>query len=75
MRPPEFTGGNVVLPAVERRVARASMRPPEFTGGNIAHAGGRWADDRVASMRPPEFTGGNSSVTMQMVAATIRSLQ
>ena len=37
MRPPEFTGGNV-LSATARvaSVTGASMRPPEFTGGNAA---------------------------------------
>ena len=35
MRPPEFTGGNFLSPAVaERDTGAASMRPPEFTGGN-----------------------------------------
>ena len=59
MRPPEFTGGNVLgwwfHPSAN---SLASMRPPEFTGGNVVRP-----DDchrpLKASMRPPEFTGGN----------------
>ena len=39
MRPPEFTGGNVLSAIGEPvLVAQASMRPPEFTGGNIVQA-------------------------------------
>ena len=34
MRPPEFTGGNLVALGDRALVAVASMRPPEFTGGN-----------------------------------------
>ena len=37
MRPPEFTGGNLV-PQTEHEALwpiPASMRPPEFTGGNM----------------------------------------
>ena len=35
MRPPEFTGGNMInAGAAEHAVTLASMRPPEFTGGN-----------------------------------------
>ena len=38
MRPPEFTGGNIVaaMPQAWEHPA-ASMRPPEFTGGNPKH--------------------------------------
>ena len=39
MRPPEFTGGNIVTLVKTGGFAAyiiASMRPPEFTGGNAA---------------------------------------
>ena len=41
MRPPEFTGGNVVLSLLQVKLKLASMRPPEFTGGNDAAAPAR----------------------------------
>ena len=35
MRPPEFTGGNMMIREMRPGLAKlASMRPPEFTGGN-----------------------------------------
>ena len=36
MRPPEFTGGNVIIfVGFSSKRFAASMRPPEFTGGNV----------------------------------------
>ena len=60
MRPPEFTGGNLVpVPAPRSWYTHASMRPPEFTGGNNQVGGSIFGFVHHASMRPPEFTGGN----------------
>ena len=48
MRPPEFTGGNVLQEELRYGHSQsASMRPPEFTGGNarklIGNCLRRWA--------------------------------
>ena len=74
MRPPEFTGGNAKLAAVEdAATADASMRPPEFTGGNICKTVFTYFEFS-ASMRPPEFTGGNK-ITMCMTTSGEWALQ
>ena len=59
MRPPEFTGGNLLLkvvwlrPFVRFNEAAGIHRRKLTLKRNIR----TWSDD--ASMRPPEFTGGN----------------
>ena len=60
MRPPEFTGGNVIKrDEITEVVPKTSMRPPEFTGGNRPPVRRRVPPGPRTSMRPPEFTGGN----------------
>ena len=61
MRPPEFTGGNLVHQLDLAVAGYASMRPPEFTGGNKLARLYVSRESILASMRPPEFTGGNST--------------
>ena len=68
MRPPEFTGGNLIddlSTATDEQ--RASMRPPEFTGGNGPDVTFSYGVTN-ASMRPPEFTGGNMALPWSSTA-------
>ena len=60
MRPPEFTGGNIVV--VNLNIPPVPPRFNEAAGIHRRKRGeGRAGrqQDREASMRPPEFTGGN----------------
>ena len=63
MRPPEFTGGNILV-----RRSNTTVRNWCFNEAAGIHRRKLGGDERAmhgrldASMRPPEFTGGNSAL-------------
>ena len=74
MRPPEFTGGNLMLPrtimvqlSCFNEAAGIHRRKPDHQRRD----GHRHQD---ASMRPPEFTGGNTGYD-DMIIKTVYELQ
>ena len=61
MRPPEFTGGNILRQCAQQTAQRRFNEAAGIHRRKHSGPGEGPGTDQLASMRPPEFTGGNDN--------------